>query len=460
MTKQPQQVFTKFPFTRTLITLIAFIIGVYGDFNRTKELYSNLFSHRNNQIHPSLNTSVPTEVYVQLHFISLREIVEREQYFVINACVQFTWKDEIRSWDPSQYDGVHMVYPELTDMWRPRVIVTNSIGKRDLFEEDTAPFSLSWDGSARWLPGTVFSLSCTMDMTYFPFDQQTCELTFLSQEYITDINLFPATPTVDTLRYIRNGEWHLESTSVTSRPVSEKKFEFSRLIYTFNFRRRPGFYLFNVLMPVVLMSLLSPLVFLLPEDSGERVSYAVTLLLSLAVFMGFVASLLPQTSEPLSLCIVYMFVMLIHSGLCVVCSVVLIRWEKYKRDRKHTLCEKQGLHKELHKDVRQNDNHSQHSQVISQGNSDSNSSVDVNKFSGVNESNLSKQENVFRQIDHDRHGNTTMRRHSQGNKKINNILPREEKSPRLFECRFSANIVLLLCFYFSWFATSVYFYLY
>ncbi|GFN81690.1 acetylcholine receptor subunit gamma [Plakobranchus ocellatus] len=217
MAKQPKHSLATFPLIVTWVVLTVVVMKVHGDFNQTKELYRQLFSDTDNRIHPSLNTSVPKDVFVQVNLLSLREIVEREQYFVINAWIEITWKDEIRSWDPSQYDGVRVVYPGPTDMWKPRLIVSNSVDKRDLFEDDYAPFSLFWDGSAYWLPGTVFALSCTMDMTYFPLDRQSCSLLVLAQQFALDVNLIPALPTANTAGYSQNGEWHLDSTSVTPR---------------------------------------------------------------------------------------------------------------------------------------------------------------------------------------------------------------------------------------------------
>ena len=314
----------------TCMLLSAVIPSVISDFNQTSDLYEDLFSGIDPRIRPSVNTSAPTNVYVDLNLISLREIDQTEQYFVINAWLEMSWQDDIRSWDPNQHGGVRFVYPGISGMWRPRVIVTNSIEDRDVFANDPSPLNLAWDGTARWYPGTVFYLSCTMDMTFFPFDRQNCSINFLSQEYGTDVVLIPVANSVSTGGYGAHGEWELESTSSEYRLMTFGGISFSRLYYHFIFRRQPAFYLLNVIVPVVLMSLLTPLVFVLPEESGERVSYSVTMLLSLSVFMGIVAGQLPQSSEPLPVTVVYLFVLLIHSGMCVVCTVIHLKWEQWK----------------------------------------------------------------------------------------------------------------------------------
>jgi hypothetical protein len=53
------------------------------------------------------------------------------------------------------------------------------------------------------------------------------------------------------------------------------------------------------------MSILNVFVFLLPADSGERVGYAITMLLAIAVFLTISSDSLPAMSNPHVLCGVY-----------------------------------------------------------------------------------------------------------------------------------------------------------
>lgn len=61
--------------------------------------------------------------------------------------------------------------------------------------------------------------------------------------------------------------------------------------------RRPRFYTLNLIFPCVLMAAMALLGFLLPPDSGEKVSLEITVLLSLSVFMLMVSEIMPPTSE-------------------------------------------------------------------------------------------------------------------------------------------------------------------
>ncbi|KAH3707129.1 hypothetical protein DPMN_066526 [Dreissena polymorpha] len=70
-------------------------------------------------------------------------------------------------------------------------------------------------------------------------------------------------------------------------------------------KRKSTFYVFYILIPIVLLSFLNVLTFALPVLSGERASYAITVILSLAVFLTITASEIPKNSDTISVISVY-----------------------------------------------------------------------------------------------------------------------------------------------------------
>lgn len=62
------------------------------------------------------------------------------------------------------------------------------------------------------------------------------------------------------------------------------------------FRRRPYYYVFNMILPCGFVSLVALLTFFLPPESGEKISLGITVLLSLTVFLLLVAETMPPTS--------------------------------------------------------------------------------------------------------------------------------------------------------------------
>ena len=63
----------------------------------------------------------------------------------------------------------------------------------------------------------------------------------------------------------------------------------------------------------------------MPVESGERISYSITVMLSIAVFMTIVSDTLPKISEPVSLYSYFLLVNLIMSVLITVVSIMNLR---------------------------------------------------------------------------------------------------------------------------------------
>ena len=91
----------------------------------------------------------------------------------------------------------------------------------------------------------------------------------------------------DISNYIANGEWTLEELSVyrNIRTYSCCPNPYPNVTYHVIIKRRPLFYVFNMILPSMLITIVGYLGFLIPPDSGEKVSMGVTTLLSMTVFL-------------------------------------------------------------------------------------------------------------------------------------------------------------------------------
>ncbi|CAL8403889.1 unnamed protein product [Boreogadus saida] len=81
------------------------------------------------------------------------------------------------------------------------------------------------------------------------------------------------------------------------------------------------YYGLNLLIPCVLISRLASLVFLVPADSGEKISLGITVLLSLTVFMLLMAEIMPATSDSVPLIAEYFATTMVIVGLSVTATV-------------------------------------------------------------------------------------------------------------------------------------------
>ena len=61
--------------------------------------------------------------------------------------------------------------------------------------------------------------------------------------------------------------------------------------------RKPLYYILNIIIPTIVLVILSTLTFVVPADSGERLSLGVSVLLAFTVFMLILQEITPQTSD-------------------------------------------------------------------------------------------------------------------------------------------------------------------
>ena len=69
--------------------------------------------------------------------------------------------------------------------------------------------------------------------------------------------------------------------------------------FTFTLKRKPLYYLLNIIIPTMVLALLSALNFAAPLGSGEKLSLGISTLLAFSVFMLILQDNTPQSDSPL-----------------------------------------------------------------------------------------------------------------------------------------------------------------
>ena len=198
------------------------------------------------------------------------------------------------------------------------------------------------NGEVLWVPPAIYQSSCTIDVTYFPFDQQTCTMKFGSWTYNGDqvsLALYNDKNFVDLSDYWKSGTWdivdvpahlniHLDE---DPHVPTETDITFCIII-----RRKTLFYTVNLILPTVLISFLCVLVFYLPAEAGEKVTLGISILLSLVVFLLLVSKILPPTSLVLPLIAKYLLFTFVMNTASILVTVVIINWN-FRGPRTHRM---------------------------------------------------------------------------------------------------------------------------
>lgn len=157
---------------------------------------------------------------------------------------------------------------------------------------------IAHDGTVDWAPGGRFEVSCDLDITLFPFDQQECYIKVSNWMYTgNEIILNNNSDVINMEYYTEDGEWNIASTQASSSYIVIQQGNYSSVNFIVKLKRKPMFYTMNVATPCILMSFLALLLFWLPPESGEKITLGLTVLLSFSVFLLLIADNVPKTSD-------------------------------------------------------------------------------------------------------------------------------------------------------------------
>lgn len=301
-----------------------------ASFADVNKLYKNLTTRYNRYIRPADDQSHVTVIITSFYLVTLQEIDEVTGTVFIRGYFNISWVDFNLQWMPEKYGNATSITLPQHKIWKPPLVFANSVEKVELIRIKDSCISVTNTGIVTWMPGSSIVFSCSINSVYFPFDKQTCRLLVVVWGYSDkEIKITPAIDRVVTNYQIANNEWEITKTNVTTITIAEGVPEIS---FVFQFKRRPTFYVLNLLVPSMLMAMLNICVFLLPPDSGERVGFAVTLLLSVIVFLTIAQKLLPATTIPrLPYLCVALVCSMVMSGSIVV-SVIIGCWLHYRKD--------------------------------------------------------------------------------------------------------------------------------
>ncbi|XP_028819466.1 cholinergic receptor, nicotinic, alpha 11 isoform X2 [Denticeps clupeoides] len=302
-------------------------VSLQGPHQRT--LLKNLLKDYNHMERPVGNDSHPLTVVLSISLVQIMDVDEKNQVLTTNIWLNMRWFDHYLQWNQTEYPGVKNLRFTTDQIWTPDVLLYNSAD--DKFDSTYKTNVLvNSSGYSVYLPPGIFMSTCNVDVRWFPFDIQRCELKFGSWTYdgwLLDLQMTDA----DISGYMPNGEWDLVEVPGTRNEVFYDccKEPYVDVTFVVTIRRRTLYYALNLLIPCVLLSSMTLLIFLLPADSGEKISLGITVLLSLTVFMLLVAEIMPATSDSIPLIGQYFASIMIIVGMSVIATVVVLQYHHH-----------------------------------------------------------------------------------------------------------------------------------
>ncbi|XP_010617796.2 neuronal acetylcholine receptor subunit alpha-3 [Fukomys damarensis] len=268
----------------------------------------------------------------------LVKVDEVNQIMETNLWLKQIWNDYKLKWNPSDYGGVEFMRVPAEKIWKPDIVLyNNAVG--DFQVDDKTKALLKYTGEVTWIPPAIFKSSCKIDVTYFPFDYQNCTMKFGSWSYDkAKIDLVLIGSSMNLKDYWESGEWAIIKAPGYKHDIKYNCCEeiYTDITYSLYIRRLPLFYTINLIIPCLLISFLTVLVFYLPSDCGEKVTLCISVLLSLTVFLLVITETIPSTSLVIPLIGEYLLFTMIFVTLSIVITVFVLNVH-YRTPTTHTM---------------------------------------------------------------------------------------------------------------------------
>jgi hypothetical protein len=313
-------------FTQILVCLVFVLDLCFAQPNEAAtRLSTDLMKNYNKMIRGVKDTDEITTLNVSFSLIRISEFDEVNGKLSLVGYFSIYWHDYRMEWDPKDYNDTQTILFSEKDVWRPLIVLVSPHKEFEKLGNDNDFFvRFNPDGTAQWHPGDLWTTSCTPDVYKYPFDTQSCVVTYDIWDYaVYEVTIKTLFDKVRLHVYSTHGMWDLIDTSVKS--IVDVELERTRIDITLVMKRISTFHLINMILPIVFIGLLNVLVFLLPAQAGGRAGYSVTVLVAIAVFQTIASENLPSVSKPrLSLLCIKLLVDLILSSIVTTLTIVTL----------------------------------------------------------------------------------------------------------------------------------------
>ncbi|XP_034024272.1 neuronal acetylcholine receptor subunit alpha-10a [Thalassophryne amazonica] len=271
--------------------------GAHGRY--AQKLLKDLFPNYTSALRPVEDTNTVLNVTLQVTLSQIIDMDERNQILTAYLWIRRVWIDAYLKWNKDEYDGLDTIRIPSSYVWKPDIVLYNNADDHFTGPMDTNVV-IRHDGQITWDSPAITKSSCKVDVSFFPFDAQQCRFTYGSWTYSgNQVDILNALESADLADLVENVEWE-----VLGMPAKRNVIlygccadPYPDVTYTLKLKRRASFYVFNLLIPCVMISFLAPLGFYLPAESGEKVSLGVTVMLALIVFQLLVAEIMPPSEN-------------------------------------------------------------------------------------------------------------------------------------------------------------------
>lgn len=244
-------------------------------------------------------------VQLDLLLYTVVELNMNQQTIITYLWFTMSWRNELISWDSDDFCGITNIFlPSSSFFWKPDLYVYEMTES----DKNTAVISyLNLDNNgtiSSSFPLRVIS-TCNMDLYKFPFDTQTCTLTFRSYLYsVNELIMLALSDSYNVLRHSQEvfaskGDWNLLNITVQNGTYGFLNNKYTVVIYKVTIKRTPVIYIINLIIPACFLVILD-ICSMFIQRYEERLVFKINVILGFSVLLLILNNMLPASgSQPM-----------------------------------------------------------------------------------------------------------------------------------------------------------------
>ncbi|XP_078603388.1 uncharacterized protein LOC144877354 [Branchiostoma floridae x Branchiostoma japonicum] len=230
------------------------------------------------------------------HVQQIIDLDEKKEQLLASVVITFSWYDRRLKWTQRHYNGTETLSVPGNNFWTPVLTLQRNANPLHQDLPKDVPVRVSSSGLVEWTVGTLTTTVCDADPFFFPADTMDCQICFSATSAIEQ--------TIQCHRGSSPSDAHEESHPCDSfspaKPDGEwyrrdKIFAKDKRVACFSVQlsRIPTFHIATTVAPCIILIVLMTITFIMPIDQGDRISFGVTIQLSMVVSLVFVTEVLP-----------------------------------------------------------------------------------------------------------------------------------------------------------------------
>lgn len=238
-----------------------------------------------------LTAEGPTEVSISVFVLDVDEVSSAGQNFDANIYIELRWKDPRLA-----HDNPHEISLDLKEVWNPRI---HFINQQKIWLTFPEIVEVLPDGEVVYRQRVWGSFSQPLALRDFPFDRQVFNIQLGSVGYgPEEVKLIsPQGSRTGIAERFSLADWDILdwTVNIASFAPSQKDDTFSGYTLSIEAKRRYGYFIIKVIIPLFLIVMMSWVVFWIdPKQVSNQLSVAVTTVLTLIAYHIALSGRLPQ----------------------------------------------------------------------------------------------------------------------------------------------------------------------